>query len=173
MMSIVELIGLSGLAVVAAYAVAWSTHWSWHRGLVRIAGGCTQAATTSGVIATYVSETTPAYFQYVRRRYRYAVQCPVRYCVDGHSGEGFVVDMTREGWRVRGQKGMRPGRVLRLDVMLPGAVGVVSVSRATVCWVRGMEFGVKLEAMDPQPAAQLSEFFSALPPMTAVALKAA
>lgn len=172
-MSVFELLGIVGLAVIAAYMVAWSMNLCWYPGLIRSAGGRAQSVTNRRIRASYVSETTPAYFQYVRRRYRYEVHCPVRYCVNGQLGEGMVIDMTREGWRVRGQGGVRLGTVLSMDLMLPGAVGAVAVSRAVVCWVRGAEFGVKLEAMDPQPASQLSEFFSTLPQIGLCVSKAA
>lgn len=172
-MSVFELLGIVGLAVIAAYMVAWSMSLRWYPGLIRSSRGRAQSATNRRVRDSYVSETTPAYFQYVRRRYRYEVHCPVRYCVNGQLGEGLVIDMTREGWRVRGQGGMRFGMVLSMDLMLPGVVEAVAVSRAVVCWVRGTEFGVKLEAMDPQPALQLSEFFSTLPQIGSCASKAA
>ena len=172
-MSVVELLGIMGLAMVAAYAAAWTTHLGWPRNPVRSGGGRIPAPATNEFRNAYVSETTPAYFQYVRRRYRYAVHCPVRYHVDEHVGEGLVVDMTRAGWRVRGQEGMRLGMVLRLDVTLPGAMEAISVSRAVVCWVRGAEFGVKLEAMDLYPASELSEFFSTLPQVGVFVPKAA
>ena len=173
MLSVFELIGVLGLAVAAAYAVVWSTELNWHRGLIRVVGGPSHSVSKSGLRDAYVSETTPAYFQYVRRRYRYEVHCPVRYRVNEQIGEGLVIDMTREGWRVRGQGGMRLGMALSLYVMLPDASGAISVSRAVVCWVQGMDFGVKLESMDPQSAAQLSEYFSTLPRTAAVASKAA
>ncbi|MEQ1793964.1 MAG: PilZ domain-containing protein [Nitrospira sp.] len=173
MMSIFELLGVLGLAVVAAYAVVWSTELNWHRGLVRVVGGPSHSVSKSGFEDAYVSETTPAYFQYVRRRYRYEVHCPVRYGVNGQIGEGLVIDMTREGWRVRGQGGMRLGMVLSLDLMPPDASGAISISRAVVCWVQGTDFGVKLESMDSQSAAQLSEYFSTLPRTAAVAPQAA
>lgn len=172
-MSVFELLGIVGLAMVAAYVVAWSTDVNWRRGLARIDGDSFHSATKKEFRDAYVSETTPAYFQYVRRRHRYEVHCPVRYFVNGQIGEGLVVDMTREGWRVQGQEGMCLGMVLSMDLTLPGAIGAVPVSRAVVCWVHGAEFGVKLEAMDPLPAAELSEFFSSLPQTAAFASKAA
>jgi len=52
--------------------------------------------------------------------------------------------------------------VLSLDVTLPGAASSLPIARAVVRWVEGKECGVKLERMDPEPAAQLSQFFSTL-----------
>lgn len=170
-MRVFELFGIVGAAMAAGYAVARSIVLIRRCGALRAAGRFCASKTTFR--DTYVSETTPAYFQYVRRRYRYAVYCPVRYVATGQTGEGVVVDMTREGWRVRGQAGIRPGIVLSMDLSLSGQVGVVAVPRAVVCWVCGTEFGVKLEAMDPQPSAELSEFFSRLSQAAAFAPKAA
>jgi hypothetical protein len=172
-MSVFELLGIMGLAMAATYLAAWSTDVNWRRGLTRIAGDSSHSVSKREFRDAYVSETIPAYFQYVRRRHRYAVHCPVRYCVTGQNGEGLVVDMTREGWRVRGQGGLRLGMAVSMELTLPGAAGVVPVSRAVVCWVNGTEFGVKLEAMDPLPAVELSEFFSSLPQTAAFVSKAA
>ncbi len=170
-MSIFELFGIAGLATAAGYGVVWSIALIRRRGALRVAGRFSASKPTFR--DTYVSETTPAYFQYVRRRYRYAVHCPVRYVATGQTGEGVVVDMTREGWRVRGQAGIRPGMVLSMDLSLSGQVGMVAVPRAVVCWVCGTEFGVKLEAMDPRPSEELNEFFSRLSQAAAFAPKAA
>lgn len=52
--------------------------------------------------------------------------------------------------------------ILSLDVMLPGAASSLPIARAVVRWVEGRECGVKLERMEPEPAAQLSQFFSTL-----------
>lgn len=170
-MSVFELLGIAGVAVAAAYGGIRSIALFRRRGAIR-PGGRSRAAKTT-FRDTYVSETTPAYFQYVRRRYRYAVHCPVRYVATGQVGEGVVVDMTREGWRVRGQAGMRPGMVLSLELSLSSQAGIVAVPRAVVRWVQGTEFGVKLEAMDSGPADALSEFFSRLSQSAAFAPKAA
>lgn len=172
-MSVFELLGMAGLAMVAASVVARLIDLYRHRGLIRIVGRPSHPASKTTFRDTYVSETTPAYFQYVRRRYRSAVHCPVRYFVNGQIGEGLVVDMTRQGWRVRGQGEVRLGMALSMDLTLPGVIGTVPVSRAVVCWVQGAEFGVKLEAVEPLPAAELSEFFSSLPQTAVFSSKAA
>lgn len=171
-MSVYELLGITGVVTAAAgYGVARSIALFRRRAAIRPAGRSSVSQTTFR--DTYVSETTPAYFQYVRRRYRYAVHCPVRYVATEQSGEGVVVDMTREGWRVRGQAGMRRGMILTMDLSLSSPDGVVAVPRAVVCWVRGVEFGVKLEAVDSRPAEALSEFFSRLSPNTVFTSRAA
>lgn len=172
-MSIVELLTMVGLAAVAAYLVALSVDLRRRRGMVRIVSGSARAGSATAFRDGYVSETTPAYFQYVRRRYRYAVHCPVRYLISGQREEGVVVDMTREGWRVRGQEGMRLGMVLSMELTIPGAIGAVEVARAVVCWVQGAEFGVKIEAVDPRSAAVFSEYFSSLSQTTALLSAAA
>ena len=175
-MSLMELGVLLGMATVVAYTIARlmnMTNISWHRSEGRIGAGRLVSVSRSGGSNTHVSETTPAYFQYVRRRYRYAVHCPVQYHGSGQMGDGLVVDMTRDGWRVRGREGMVPGMVLSLNLTIPGAVEAIPISRAVVCWVRGEEFGVKLEVLAPQPAAQLGEFFNTLPRNAACVSQAA
>ena len=161
-MSILELVGIGGVATIAAYTIARFAHLDWHRPLVWIGGSRSRVALKKSWKAGYVSETTPAYFHYVRRRFRYEIRCPIRYCINGEIREGMVVDMTREGWRLKGQESLVPGMVLSFDVTLPGAASSLPIARAVVRWVEGKECGVKLERMDPEPAAQLSQFFSTL-----------
>ena len=91
-MSVFELLGIVGL-VVAVYVAVRSTGLNRRRGAARTAGGSSHSASKKEFVAAYVSETPPAYFQYVRRRHRFEMHCPVRYFVNGHIGEGFVVDM--------------------------------------------------------------------------------
>lgn len=161
-MRILELLGVLGLGTIAAYTIARFAHLDWHRALVWIGGSRSRVALKKSWKAGYVSETTPAYFHYVRRRFRYEIRCPIRYCINGEIREGIVVDMTREGWRLKGQEALDPGMILSLDVTLPGADSPLSIARAVVRWVEGRECGVKLERMEPEPAAQLSQFFSTL-----------
>jgi len=161
-MSILELLGIWGLGTIAAYTIARFGHLDWHHALVWIGGSRSRITLKKSWKAGYVSETTPAYFHYVRRRFRYEIRCPIRYCINGEIREGMVVDMTREGWRLKGQEALVPGMVLSLDVTLPGAASSLPIARAVVRWVEGKECGVKLERMDPEPAAQLSQFFSTL-----------
>lgn len=161
-MRILELLGVLGLGTIAAYTIARFAHLDWHRALVWIGGSRSRVALKKSWKAGYVSETTPAYFHYVRRRFRYEIRCPIRYCINGEIREGIVVDMTREGWRLKGQEALDPGMILSLDVTLPGAASSLSIARAVVRWVEGRECGVKLERMEPEPAAQLSQFFSTL-----------
>lgn len=161
-MSIIELLGILGLATIAAYTIARVAHLDWYRTLAWTESSRARVALKKGWRADYVSETTPAYFHYVRRRYRYEIRCPIRYCINGQIREGIVVDMTREGWRLKGQEILAPGMILSLDVMLPGAASSLPIARAVVRWAEGRECGVKLERMEPDPAAQLSRFFSTL-----------
>lgn len=161
-MRILELLGILGLGTIAAFTITRFAHLDWHRALVWIGGSRSRVALKKSWKAGYVSETTPAYFHYVRRRYRYEIRCPIRYCINGQIREGMVVDMTREGWRLKGQEALAPGMILSLDVKLPGAASSLSIARAVVRWVQGRECGVKLERMEPEPAAQLSKFFSTL-----------
>lgn len=172
-MSILELLGLLVVAMIAAYAIARFADLDWHRPLVWTGGSRSRLALKRSWKADYVSETTPAYFHYVRRRYRYEIRCPIRYCLNGQIREGIVVDMTREGWRLKGQDALAPGMILSFDVTLPGAASSLPIACAVVRWVEGRECGVKLERMELEPAARLSQFFSTLSQGVAVRSKVA
>jgi len=161
-MSILEVLGFLVVAMIAVYTIARFAALDWHRSLVWNGGSRARSALKRSWKADYISETTPAYFHYVRRRYRYEITCPIRYCINGQIREGIGVDMTREGWRLKGQETLAPGMILSLDVMLPGAASSLPIARAVVRWVEGRECGVKLERIEREPAAQLSRFFSTL-----------
>lgn len=161
-MSILEWLGVLGLGTMVAYAIARFSNFHWHRALMWTGLCRSRIASTKRWKADYVSQTTPAYFHYVRRRYRYEIHCPIRYCLNGQIREGVVVDMTREGWRLKGQEALIPGTMLSLDITLPGAASSLPIACAVVRWVEGGECGVKLERMEKEPAAQLSQFFSTL-----------
>ncbi len=161
-MSILEWLSALGLGTMVAYAITRLADLDWHRALMRAGRSRSRIASTKRWKTDYVSETTPAYFHYVRRRYRYEIHCPVRYCLNGQIREGVVVDMTREGWRLKGQEALIPGMMLSFDITLPGAASSLSIACAVVRWVEGVECGVKLERTEKEPAAQLSQFFSTL-----------
>jgi hypothetical protein len=109
----------------------------------------------------YFGETTRANFRYIHRRTRYQVNCPVRYQVEGKTENGTIVDMAREGWRVKGSGHVSVGTVMSLTISLPGGTAPVKISRAMVHWSQGDEFGISLVDLDSGSAVKLSEFFRA------------
>jgi hypothetical protein len=173
MISFVELLAVTALAVALAQCVAR---------LVRMVpsqmGGTpsvplTPKAADHAAERSFWGETTRAHFYYVRRRTRYQVNCPVRYEIEGKAENGAVVDMSREGWRIKGGGNAPVGTEMSLTISLPSGVAPATVSRAVVRWSDGTEFGIGLIALDPGSAVELSEFFSTLTPVPRADLPAA
>lgn len=101
----------------------------------------------------------PTRFHHVRRSPRYPVHCPVTYRINDAEGKGVVLNMSREGWRVRGSRSVSKGTEMSLAITVPSLAGPIPILRALVRWSDGMEFGISLMALDPVPATQLAEFF--------------
>lgn len=173
MISVAELLTVTALAVALAQCVAWLVQMVSSRGLVNQGAEFDLKGSDESVARSFWGETTRAHFHYVRRRTRYQVHCPVLYEIDGESGNGVVVDMSREGWRIRGSGPVPPGTVMCLKVTLPGLAAPVPIFQAAVRWSEGKEFGISLIALDPEPAILLSEYFSTLTPVPQADLSAA
>lgn len=173
MISIVELLAILSLAGILAQCVAWLIQRVSSGGLMpqAVAGGA--GKTERSVARSSWGEATRADFRYIRRRPRYVVNCPVTYQVDHERVEGLVVDMAREGWRIRGNGPVSVGTMMSLGISLPGHPTPVPISQAVVRWSDSEEFGISLVTLDLQPAVQLAEFFSSLTPIPRRDLSAA
>src|SRR5215217_7115547 len=162
MFSVVALAGIVGCALIMAQAVAWL----YYRLTVTDRMAARKSAAPERPRPALWGETTRANFHYVRRRTRYQVDCAVSYQTEQLAGGGRVTEMSRDGWRIEGETALPVGTLMSLAICLPGDVTQVSIAQAVVRWSEGDAFGISLLALDPGPAAQLSEFFSHL---TAVA----
>ncbi len=153
MISMVEFVGVLAMALLVAQSAAWlAQRWQDDGASSR---ACQRTRPDWG-------ETTRAHFRYVRRRTRYQVQCPVTCRVGETEVRGLVVDMSREGWRIRAHPAWPVDTTMSPTVDLLGQSEPVSVAQAVVRWSEGTEFGVSLLAVDLAPAAHLSNFFSTL-----------
>ncbi len=95
-----------------------------------------------------------------RRTPRYAIHCPVVYHMGPEVGQGVAVDVSRNGWRVRGSRSPSVGTALSLDLSVESLPQPIHVAQAVVRWSSGQEFGLQLMALDSLPAVQLSEWLS-------------
>jgi hypothetical protein len=157
MLSMVEFVGLGMFTLVLAHGVVWGLQ-RW----VNPAGSAALQGAERDETREYWGSTGKANFHYVRRRTRYLVQYPVTYRMVDGIGQGVVVDIAGEGWRIRGAHPIPVGTVMSLMVSLPGHAMPVPISRAEVRWSRGMEYGIRLLALDPLSAAHLSELYCTL-----------
>ncbi len=92
---------------------------------------------------------------------RFPVQCSVTCNAGPFQGQGTIWNFSCTGWRLSGDRPMRPGETLSLTVTLPNEQRIV-VSEAAVRWVRGQEFAVENLAIEPHTHARLQHYVKRL-----------
>ncbi|GKS56854.1 hypothetical protein YTPLAS18_03810 [Nitrospira sp.] len=86
----------------------------------------------------------------VRADRRFPVACPVYYLGRGFLGKGLTLNVSMNGWRVKGDQVVQPGQWLAFRIQLPWDGAPVEIPRAIVRWVHEKTFGVEwLFAEDP------------------------
>ena len=87
----------------------------------------------------------------VRSHRRFPVTCPVYYLGRGCLGKGLTVNLSINGWLVKGDQIVQPGQWLSFRIQLPGGEMPIEIPQAIVRWVHDETFGVEwLFAADPE-----------------------
>lgn len=94
----------------------------------------------------------------MRRHTRFPVSWRVVYGNDEFLAEGTVLDLTARGWRVAGSMPVVPGIQLKLQVAVPEKLEPLRVQRATVLWVKDLEFAIEAHEMTAIDHAWVTEF---------------
>ena len=96
----------------------------------------------------------PKYFKF--RTYQRALLCGSAYYIsEDYLGKGTVWDISAGGWRIQGDHQVRVGMVLTLRMELSGEQLPLVVEQATVQWVSGQDFGVRIRKIRPASAKRL------------------
>jgi hypothetical protein len=86
-----------------------------------------------------------------RREVRVSAQLGLMFSgvVDGRlmMGDGHVIDLSRDGIGIRGDRVLRRGLELALFIELPDAEDHLCIPEARVSWVSGRRFGVALRTL--------------------------
>jgi hypothetical protein len=82
----------------------------------------------------------------LRKNQRFRASVPVLYSGNGVAGEGMAKDLSLSGWQIRGNEPVSVGMLLVLRVFPRGEPEPLRIDRATVRWVKGLEFGVVLDS---------------------------
>jgi hypothetical protein len=86
-----------------------------------------------------------------RREVRMSAQLGLMFSgvVDGRlmMGDGHVIDLSRDGIGIRGDRVLRRGLELALFIELPDAEDHLCIPEARVSWVSGRRFGVALRTL--------------------------
>lgn len=154
MVGTIELLIMIALAVALGQCFAWLVQLVAWRSLVRQILKLNTKMVNRAPLRSFWGETTKKNFRYVNRSVRYQVNCPVLYQINGEAKSGVVVDMSREGWRIKGRGHISVGTVMSLAISIPENTVPVPISRAVVRWSEGEEFGVRLIALNQASAAQ-------------------
>lgn len=98
----------------------------------------------------------------LRTHHRLPIQCPFYYFGSGFVGKGLALNVSQKGWRVCGDCVVSLGMHLLIRLDLPGQSRPIEIEDATVQWVRGKDFGVKILAMKPETEMRLNKFIAVL-----------
>ena len=94
----------------------------------------------------------------VRRHTRLPVRWPMLYGNEEFVAKGTVVDVTAKGWRMPGPMPVHPGMRLSVSVWPPEKPMGFRVEQASVLWVKGYEFVLEVQEMDPIDHEWLTQF---------------
>jgi hypothetical protein len=100
---------------------------------------------------------------FVMRKYqRLKKLVPVRYLGDGMTGEGIIKDLSLNGSYMTGNTPVSVGMALALQMFVPGDLEPLLIDRATVIWIKGSEFGVDFDTLQPKVAERITTVISTL-----------
>ena len=98
----------------------------------------------------------------MRKGQRLKAFAPVQYRGDGIAGEGIIKDLSLNGGYITGNTPVSVGMTLALQIFVPGDPEPLLIDRATVIWVKGSEFGVDFDNLQPKVAEQITRVISTL-----------
>ena len=98
----------------------------------------------------------------IRKHQRLKKFVPVRYLGDGIAGEGIIKDLSLSGSYMTGNAPVTVGLALALQIFVPGDPEPLLIDRATVIWIKGSEFGVDFDTLQPKVAERITTVISTL-----------
>ena len=98
----------------------------------------------------------------MRKNRRLKKLVPVRYLGDGIAGEGIIKDLSLSGSYITGNVTVSVGVALALQIFVPGDPVALLIDRAIVKWVKGSEFGVDFNTLQPKAVEQITMVISTL-----------
>ena len=98
----------------------------------------------------------------MRKNRRLKKLVPVRYLGNGITGEGIIKDLSLSGNNITGNVTVSVGVALALQIFVPGDPVALLIDRAIVKWVKGSEFGVDFNTLQPKAVEQITTVISTL-----------
>ena len=96
----------------------------------------------------------------VRRHTRWPVHWLMLYGNEEFVAKGTVLDVTARGWRVEGPMPVHPGMRLIIWAWPPEKPEGLHVGDASVLWVKGYEFGLEIQDLNPIDQEWLTQFLA-------------
>ncbi len=94
----------------------------------------------------------------VRCHTRWPVQWLMLYGNEEFVANGTVLDVTARGWRVEGPMPVHPGMRLNIWAWPPEKPEGLHIGDTTVLWVKGYEFGLEIQDLNPIDQEWLTQF---------------
>ena len=98
----------------------------------------------------------------MRKNRRLKKLVPVRYLGNGIAGEGIIKDLSLSGSYITGNVTVSIGVALALQIFVPGDPVALLIDRAIVKWVKGSEFGVDFNTLQPKAVEHITTVISTL-----------
>ena len=98
----------------------------------------------------------------LRKGQRLKTFATLRYFGDGVAGEGIVKDLSLSGSYITGNRPVSIGMVLALHIFVPGEAVLLLIERATVKWVKRVDFGVDFGTHELKVAEHITRVISKL-----------
>lgn len=90
-----------------------------------------------------------------RKAPRFHAQVRIFFTVGDTEGEGVVLDLSKDGCRVRCESRVTPGAELQAQIFFPDYEWPLKIERAVVRWVTDETFGMEFVAMWPAQRSRL------------------
>lgn len=88
---------------------------------------------------------------------RFLVQFPMMYLGRTVSGQGVIKGLSLAGCQALGNAPASAGQMLSVRLTLPNDQEPLVIDRATVKWVKGLEFGLTFDHLDEQQTIRLQQ----------------
>jgi hypothetical protein len=96
-----------------------------------------------------------------RQDRRHRVSCRLEYVISNGLAIGTLLDMSRQGWRVKGEQPVAKDSKMTIHAFLSDSPTPTTIEEAIVRWTDGVEFGIELTRISPESARILSDYRAA------------
>ena len=154
MISLMEFVSICSVASVTAAGASQGLQLLWR------SRGRRSDKRVSRLVEESSGRPSPGAWHEPRERKRHPVSCRIEYILDKIRHEGILIDMSRQGWRVRGTQPVAKGTAMTVEILCANPAQRIPIEEALVRWTDGLEFGVEVIRISPESAARLSDYLN-------------